>query len=342
VLLWNATIATESLAVSLLVLGIALWMRVATGASRSTFVALLVTLVALACTRDTNEMLLLVIALFAAGVALSRRSSRRRALAMVAVCVLGAGVNMGLATKAHRWYHPLTETIVVRILGSTMATDYFVARGMPYDAPVRELHTHYNNQGDLDTAPQYFLFRTWVMDHGRSTYARFLATHPGWTIGKPFADRTRLLTPDLPYGVLHHDEPRGGFRVIGAIAFPENIVLVEVWIGAALVAATMLWRRRYRRDALAAVGVLAVLVVPAYLAAWHGDALEADRHSLSAAVQLRIVLWIITAMTLDAVVSRSGGQAAAAAVTSASRSGEANADATIRTAMPWHRGVGAQ
>jgi hypothetical protein len=311
VLLWNATIATESLAVSLLVFGIALWLRVATGAGRSAFVALLAVLVALACTRDTNEMLLLVIAVFAGAVALGRRSLRGRALAMVAVCIVAAGVNIGLATKAHRWYHPLNETIAVRILGSKMATDYFVARGMPYDVPVRALHAAEFNFGNVDVAPQYARYRAWVKQHGRSTYASFLLSHPGWDIGKPFADRRRLLAPDLPYGVLHHDEPRGAFLVIGAIAFPGNIVLVEVWMGLALIAAVVLWLRRAGRGVLTAVGVLAVLVVPAFLAAWHGDALEADRHSLSAAVQLRIVLWIVTLVTLDAIATqiRSHGRA---------------------------------
>ena len=46
------------------------------------------------------------------------------------------------------------------------------------------------------------------------------------------------------------------------------------------------------RDAFA--GVLAVV---GYYAAWHGDALEVYRHALSAAVQLRIALWIATELT---------------------------------------------
>lgn len=306
VLVWNATIATESLAVSLLATGIASALRVVTGGCPRSFPALLVVLVALACTRDTNELLLLVIAFFALLVALARPSLRRRALTMLVICTVAAGVNMGLAAKAHRWYHPLTETIAVRILGSRMATNYFVARGMPYDTPVRELHTNYlSNAGDLYAGPRYARFRTWVIDHGRSTYASFLGSHPGWVFGKPFADRRRLLAPDLPYGVLHHDDPRGAFRVIGAIAFPGNVVLVEVWIGAALLAAAVVGRQRSRRRVVIAVGAMAVLVVPAFLAAWHGDALEADRHSLSAAVQLRVVLWIAALIALDGSRERS-------------------------------------
>jgi hypothetical protein len=306
VIVWNATIATEALALSLLVVAIALSLRVATGAGPKSFAALLAVLVALACTRDTNDLLLLLIAVPVAVVALARPSVRRRALVLVVVCVVAGGVNLGLAAKAQRWYHPLTETIALRVLGSETATDYFVAHGMPYDQPVRDLHSNYlGNLWDVYTGARFQTFDRWVLDHGRSTYAHFLASHPGWTFGKPFADRKRVLAPALPYGVLYHDNPQGGFRVIGAIAFPGNLVLVEVWIGAALVAAVALWRRRRRRSALIAIGASALLVVAGFLAAWHGDALEIERHSLGAAVQLRLVLWVVTLLAADAGLGRS-------------------------------------
>jgi hypothetical protein len=305
VLVWNATIATESLAVSLLATAIALSLRVATGAGSRSFVALLVVFAALACTRDTNIGLLLLIALFAGVVALTRAPVRRRALAIVAVCIVAAGVNIGLSSRAHRWYHPLTETIVLRMFGSPTATEYFVAHGMPYDQKVRNLHTHYvANLEALYSGSRFGPFRTWIADHGRSTYADFLATHPGWTFGKPYADRKRLLAPELPYGVLFHDDPRGAFHVIGAVAFPSNMVLVEVWIGAGLIAGVMLVRQRRFRGVLVVLGGSAVLVVAGFLAAWHGDALEIERHSLGATVQLRVVLWIVALMTVDTLFAR--------------------------------------
>ena len=306
VLVWNATIATESLALSLSAVAIALAIRVAAGAGSRSFVALLAVLAALACTRDTNALLLLVVAAGAAVVALARATVRRRALVLFAVCAIAAVANMGLANKAQRWYYPLTETISARILGSSTATDYFVAHGMPYDASVRKLHANYlQNVDELKVSPRYARFRTWLREDGRTTYASFLVRHPDWTFAKPFTDRQRLLSPELPYGRLYHVEPRGPFRVIGALAFPANEVLVEVWIAAAFVTAVVLWRLRNRRRAVLTLIVLAALVVPAFLAAWHGDVFEADRHSLGAAVQLRIVLWVFTALALDAAISRS-------------------------------------
>ena len=42
-----------------------------------------------------------------------------------------------------------------------------------------------------------------------------------------------------------------------------------------------------------------LLALAGYYAAWHGDALEADRHALTSAVQLRIALWLGIAFVLD-------------------------------------------
>jgi hypothetical protein len=50
--------------------------------------------------------------------------------------------------------------------------------------------------------------------------------------------------------------------------------------------------------------VLAALAVPSYYLAWHGDALELDRHSLSAAVELRLALWITTLVAADRLPRR--------------------------------------
>ena len=92
----------------------------------------------------------------------------------------------------------------------------------------------------------------------------------------------------------------------GSLGFPESPVVAEVGIGLAVAAALVLTRKRAARPLLLATGVVALLVIPHFLVAWHGDALETDRHSLAAAVQLRVVLWVVAALALDAALSRSG------------------------------------
>jgi hypothetical protein len=64
-----------------------------------------------------------------------------------------------------------------------------------------------------------------------------------------------------------------------------------------------------RRSVLGAVALAGLFAIAGYYAAWHGDALEVYRHALSAAVELRLTLWIVTALTIDALVARRVGSA---------------------------------
>ena len=311
VLLWNATISTESLSVSLLCIAIALWIRLVGGSTkRLDFAAFTAVLVALACTRDTNAYLLVVVFAISVLVAFARRDLRRRCAVIAAVCAIASVGSIAASNHAGRWYNPLNETISIRLLGSPMATRYLVAHGMPLDANVRRLHAPHMYpflRHDLLSAPRYKPYRTWALNRGQATYTSFLLTHPAWDLSQPFDDRDRLLAPRLRgYGRLFHDEPRGVFNIVGAIGNPASPLLTEVWIGLAALAAVALWRcaSRPNRRLLLAIGVVAMLVVPHYLLVWHGDALEIDRHSLTAAVQLRLVLWIVTAIELQLVLDR--------------------------------------
>ena len=306
VLLWNAVISTESLAVSLLALAVALWLRVATGGDQKSIFLLVVVLIALACTRDTNAYLLLAIGVLAAAVAVARGHLRRRAIVMAVACLLGAILTIGLSNHARRWYYPVSETITLRIMGSPMATKYFVAHGMPEEARLQIEHDTYAGLPHaLASGPEYRAFQVWVLNHGRSTYTTFLATHPGWDLGKPFADRRRFLAPSLlQYGAAYDIEPQGLFRALGALGFPGSVVLVEVWAAGAVLAAVAFARTRTRRPLVTAIAVTSGLAIVSFVLSWHGDALETDRHSLSAAVELRIALWVVAAITLDLAATR--------------------------------------
>jgi hypothetical protein len=211
-----------------------------------------------------------------------------------------------LSNHAGRWFDPLDETIAVRLLGSHEATRYLVDHGMPYNQQVRALHKQFAIvflAHNVTYGKEYASYRKWLLDRGRSTYTSFLLTHPWYDISESFDGRQTLLTPDvLNYGRLYYTEPGGAFVYVGKVGMPQSEPVVEVWIGAALLAGLALWRLRRDRALLLATGVVAFLVIPHFMVAWHGDALELDRHIIGAAVQLRIVLWIVTALALDAVL----------------------------------------
>ena len=105
---------------------------------------------------------------------------------------------------------------------------------------------------------------------------------------------------------MYRNRPGGVFTFVGTVAAPRAPGVTEAWTVAAAVAMGLLaWRRRLRPALVGAVALVGAFAVVGYYAAWHGDALEVYRHALSAAVQLRIALWIATALVVDALV---GGQ----------------------------------
>jgi hypothetical protein len=151
-------------------------------------------------------------------------------------------------------------------------------------------------------------FRHWVRVDGRRVYLDYLVTHPGWTLRRPFEDRKALFDFGVVEGYSdswYRNHPAGPFRVIGAVAAPPSALLAERWLLAAVAALALLFRRR-SRALLGTVTLSGVLAVLGYYAAWHGDALEVYRHSLTATVGLRLTLWFVTILVVDAVVERSG------------------------------------
>jgi hypothetical protein len=227
---------------------------------------------------------------------------------LAGVCIVAAGLNIAGSNHSGRWFSPLDETVTVRLLGSHEATRYLLDHGLPLSPQVRALHQPYAQAltGDRVTFdPAFAAYRAWLNSKGRSTYASFLLTHPASDISGPFADRQRLLRPAIR-GYAHTYYVDGGpvFRVIGSIGMPSSQGLVEIWIVAALLAAIALARRRRNRVLLVTVALSTLLLVVHYLVDWHGDALELDRHAIAAAVQLRVVLWIVTALVVDEIATR--------------------------------------
>jgi hypothetical protein len=302
---WNAFVASESISVTLLCVAIALGIRLVTGAGRRTLVLFLVTLVALGFTRDTNALTLLPVAALVLVGAFVHWISWRGALITAGVAVITAAIAMSLSGRADppRWYWPLNETTVLRLVGDDTAEPYLVAHGFPLDHNVRALHDNFAFMHEQMTKGADFRpLREWVRRDGRSTYTRFLATHPAWTLARPLDDVGPVLTPAVEgYSrVIFHNDPPDPYGWLGTIGWPGSQLVAGSWLaGAAAVIIVVAVRRPDRRRFACALGFLGVIAIAGYYAAFHGDALEVPRHALTSAVALRIVAWTAVALAID-------------------------------------------
>jgi hypothetical protein len=301
-------ITTESLSLSTLCIALACGLRFAQRGTRRDLAWFVAALAAFAFTRDTNALVVGVLGVVALVVALSPRLRVRAAVVAGTGIVLALGASaLANAAQPPRWYWPVAETTAVRLLNEPDATRYLVDHGFPWEDGMRTLPQRYIYLYDpVHTGASFAAFREWVRRDGRSVYAGYVLSHPGWAVREPFDDRDAFFDVGgvEVYGRVYGNRPGGPFSVIGWVAAPRSPALVEVWAGASAVALGVLaFRRRVRLALAGALALAGGLAVVGYYAAWYGDALEVIRHSLSAAVQLRLVCWIVTALVVDAIAS---------------------------------------
>jgi hypothetical protein len=301
-------ITTESLSMSTLCVVIACGLRLVQRGTTRALAWFLAAMAAFAFTRDTNALLVGVIGMVAL-VFTFRRALRSRAVvvAVGGICLAIAASALADAAEPPRWYWPVAETTAVRLLAEPDATRYLISHGFPWDDEMRTLPQRYVYiSDDVTRGPEFAAFRTWVRQDGRRVYLEYVLGHPGWALRKPFDDRDAFFDLGVieVYSRAYGNRPGGPFSAIGAIAAPRSPLIAELWAVAATIALVVLAVRRRVKPALAgAVALVGALAVAGYYAAWHGDALEVYRHSLSAAVQLRIACWIVTALVVDAIAA---------------------------------------
>jgi len=139
-------------------------------------------------------------------------------------------------------------------------------------------------------------------------YARFLLTHPGYSIGKPIRNLPLMTAPTRAgeLGVDFYRPP--GYREIlprfvQAIFYPKDGWVIVGWMLTALAVVLALWRMGLAQLfwLVPTLGLLST--VPHALLVWDGDWVELARHSVLVAILLRVSLLMLVFFVLDRLVS---------------------------------------
>ena len=309
--MYDIALATESLAASLGCVVLALAIRLAVRADRLTVTAFVVAFAAAAFTHDIDALLaggVGAVALLALLVPRWRAGHWRRLVAVGLVLIAVAGIETELSNAARRWYWPTAETLTYRVAGTPDGYKWLVAHGMPDDGSVHLLQSQgyfLAYQGFQADDPPYHALRHWLDTRGRSTYTRYLLTHPAYVLFEPRHSLAAQLTPNVAgLATAQHIEPDPVMRAIGAVGLPGFRVAIA-WAALALAAfGWAVFADPDRRRVGAVLAFMAIVVVPHAIAVFHGDVFELDRHSLSVALQARVVVWAATAFALDTVLAR--------------------------------------
>ena len=301
-LIWDATLLSESLSLSLALLVLAAAIRAVQQPSGWRIVAL-VTVVGLSMfSRDTNAVIFAAAALIVALFSLARRLDRRWLAASLAVIAM-YGVVVAEQTAGHRSRSIVADEVLLRVLPSPSMLAYYEAHGMPVTPALiayRGSSSRYMQYVAYD--PALDSFREWCNSHGISTQLDWTVSHPVTALTQPFRDDSGLsmdahlvsYIPSgykalLPISVEHLAETTRRFLLWG-----EGLV--------ALVVAIVLARRRTPLWWLA-VGLLAT-AVPHAILVWNAEAMEVPRHGLLIDLQVRLGFILLGVALVDDILTR--------------------------------------
>ena len=323
VTMWERSVLSESLALSLLALVLAAAIQVARGVTGRRVAALLVAAALWSATRDSHASVLLVggaAALVAVAVwwVRARRHGDRdeapRGRALWAV--LGGGlVVIALvaawgSARGERHAFPMRNVYEVRVLPYPERVEWFADHGMPQAEEFMgpDARVPYREQGlppvvyvgddDAELGP----WLDWVGSDGRLAFARFVASHPTFVVTEP------LRTPERAFNNARGD--RGFYAPPDMRAVPavDRVLALSTPLVLVVAAAALAWvagRRRWT-PAFVAGSVAAALAVPHGVLAWHSDGMETARHLAVPAAQLHAGVLLMAVGAVGAPLTRQG------------------------------------
>jgi len=301
---WDRLIGTESFSISLGVMVVAavLWWWARWSVAGVALVSVLIALWALV--RDANAVVAGTSGALVIVVVLVRRTGALRPLSVVGVVAVivasGAVVSSNLG---ERWRQPIQNIVTFRVLPSPERTNYFLRRGLPV-SPVeaRRLTGRCVNpvgafMCEKVTDPEFY---EWIDRRARATYARSWFAFPATTLWEPLAHLRRMTGIRVPVADIAGTHLRAPYAdAVERLVFPRSPRVLLAWLLLLVVGLGVLGSRVARSLLVVAVGLIALTYVHLW-AVWTGDAVEPERHGLSAAVQLQLGLWLLSAGLLDA------------------------------------------
>ncbi len=307
---WTILVLSESLSAALLFCWLASMLLLYKKNDIKSLLLHVIITVLLAFTRDSWPYVLIC---FYGGMCLLWLILKQRGLKnYLTLLLLSIGIFLiqQQGTKAGlRYQLPVINNVVVRILPTPGYTAWFVKQGMP-DAEKLE-----QNFGKLDVVPvegqhklwalytdtAYTPFLTWIVQHGQSTYTRFMLTHPDYILMQHESKTqiARIMSHDLFY----IDEPRGYSKYISSI-FP----LFNIGVCTVLCIMLLMIYTKRKNPILFGPVLLALFTLVNAVLCYNADSLEVERHLYMTNTLVQIIGFWAVALIWDALVWRNSQQ----------------------------------
>jgi len=331
IVIWDRSVLSESLSLSLGALLFATAIPVARRPTPWRVAALAVTAVLIALTRDSQVWTVGLLGISFAAVAIFHFVRRRRlprySGSLALAFLLVAGVAAWGVLDSGRTRANVTDVMFARVFPFPDRVAWFAAHGMPERSEIDRLaKTEPTTKGLAKTVafdgrdPKFARLKHWIDGDGQSTYYVWLSTHPLYVVSEPLHRPERAFN-NAHGNVYNYGGPKRVDSPVGQVLWPGWVWLIPMfavglaaWLGEA--GSETSWRRELHVVAvLGGVGVLAMLV------AWHGDGQETTRHTIEGFAELRlaILVLLVIAVAGQHVALPKRGQALIARIQTAAR-----------------------
>jgi hypothetical protein len=293
---WDATLMSESLAVSLLVLLTALLLRLRRQATPALLAACVVVAGLWVFSRQLNVICFLAVlpALIVLGY---RWLPRRRAWATIAaLIVIGAwgGYTLTGNQTVARWN--ALGLLELRIAVDQDALSFFEGRGLPQSPQILKERGAF--LGSNSPLWQDTRLMRWMDDNFRATYAAYLLRHPRHTLTEPLRQAQGYVSSAPVSYVRQRDVvPSPVLETVWARS-PGDVAF---WVVVAFALGVAALARSLRVRFAAVAGLLLLATAVATFVTWHAGPGDFERVFMPVGVSLRLGLLLLIVFAIDAL-----------------------------------------
>ena len=310
--LWDATLLSESISLSLTAALVAAWLWIVRRPSPWAYGTMLALAAAWVLARDPHAYVLAGLALvLALSIAVSKTRGGSRGLRAIVAVVLAAiaATSIAAATIIYaRWAYPLQNVLSLRISAEPDQLAYFEDAGMPVTTKLLAKMDVHRETGEIvlayppaDDSPEQLRdatpFQRWLLTEGRSTYTGFLLTHPG-VVAEAFGHLDEVLLDPKVTHFASGASPWSGGPAAAAV-YARQTTFAVAWLAVALGLAAFVGLRFGPRREWLVPAFLIATSLPFAIFVFHAGALEPDRHGLVPSVFLRLGALLLVLFAVD-------------------------------------------
>ncbi len=304
--MWNRSMLSESVSLSLLVVLVAGLLGTARRATWPRVLATSATALALAGARDAGVWTVVLLGTAVAALALARTWSPGRATVRagaLAACLLvvAGGAEWG-TLASHRTTQDAAHVFFVRVFPFPARVAWFAGHGMPEQRRIDQLadtttaepgtaKVVYVAPGD----PAFRPLEAWLTTDGTGAYLEWLATHPWYVVTEPLVRPERsynFARGSLAFYAPAHDDMASP---LASVTWPP---LVGLALLGALAVGLAVRDRAWRLPSWRMVVVVAAVGLAAVVIAWNADGQEVTRHTVEGFAEVRLGAWILAVLGL--------------------------------------------